>query len=57
MIRIALSELQQQLPETQFVRTHKSYVVNRKYVSEVRMNTIKIGDTELPIGRAFKGCG
>lgn len=54
LIRIALTELQQQLPEKQFIRTHKSYVVNRKYVSEVRATVVKVQDTEIPIGRTYQ---
>lgn len=55
LVRVPLSELLTQLPEKQFVRIHKSYVVNRKYVSEVRANVVKMVGKELPIGRAFQG--
>jgi DNA-binding LytR/AlgR family response regulator len=53
-VRVPLSELLQQLPEKQFVRIHKSYVINKKYVSELRATTIKVLNTELPIGRTFQ---
>lgn len=54
VVRIPISELQQQLSAQQFVRIHKSYLVNIKYVTEVRANSIFIQDQELPIGRAFQ---
>lgn len=54
VVRIPISELQQQLSAQQFVRIHKSYLVNIKYVTEVRANSIFIKEQELPIGRAFQ---
>jgi DNA-binding LytR/AlgR family response regulator len=54
VVRVPLSELQEQLPASQFIRTHKSYLVNVKHVSEVRSNVLIIAGTELPIGRAFQ---
>ncbi len=54
VVRISITELQQQLPAQQFLRIHKSYVVNLKHVSEVRANSIFIQDQELPVGRAFQ---
>ena len=35
VVRIPISELQQQLPTQQFVRIHKSYLINKKYITEV----------------------
>lgn len=54
VVRIPISELQLQLSSQQFVRIHKSYLVNKKYITEIRTNSILIKDLELPIGRAFQ---
>jgi DNA-binding LytR/AlgR family response regulator len=54
VVRIPLSELQQQLPATHFIRTHKSYLVNKKFVSEVRATHVVVNGNELPVGRAFQ---
>lgn len=54
VVRIPISELQQQLSAKQFVRIHKSYLVNKKHITEVRANSVFIQDFELPIGRAFQ---
>lgn len=54
VVRIPLSELQQQLPKTQFIRIHKSYIVNKKFVDEIRSSTIVIQKEELPIGRSYQ---
>lgn len=54
VVRIALSELQQQLPANQFIRIHKSYLVNKKHVTEIRTNTVLVGIHELPVGRTYQ---
>ncbi|MCE3227521.1 MAG: two-component hybrid sensor and regulator [Bacteroidetes bacterium] len=54
VVRVPLSELHQQLPSSQFVRTHKSYLVNKKHVTEIRASNLTVNGTELPIGRAFQ---
>jgi DNA-binding LytR/AlgR family response regulator len=54
VVRIPISELQQQLPTQQFVRIHKSYLINKKYITEVRTNSVIIQENELPIGRAYQ---
>ncbi|MBA3665631.1 MAG: response regulator transcription factor [Bacteroidetes bacterium] len=54
IIRMPLSELIEQLPSGQFIRIHKSYVVNKQHVSETSVNSIMIGDFVLPIGRTYK---
>jgi len=54
VVRIPLSELQEQLPGNQFIRIHKSYIINRKHVSEFKTDHILIDKKELPIGRAYR---
>ncbi len=54
VVRIPISELQQQLPSQQFVRIHKSYLINKEHITEVRTNSVIIQEYELPIGRAYQ---
>ena len=54
VIRTALSEFEEQLPRTKFIRIHKSCIVNKKQVTELRANTLVINHQELPIGRTYQ---
>jgi DNA-binding LytR/AlgR family response regulator len=54
VVRVPLSELQEQLPSKQFVRIHKSYLINKRHVTEVRSSGVMVSGTELPVGRAFQ---
>ena len=40
------------LPEQQFMRIHKSYVVNLKRIEYVEGNQVRIGDYDLPVSPA-----
>ncbi len=52
-IRKSLSEYVDELG-SQFLRIHKSYVINLRHVSKITSQFIKIGEHELPIGKAYK---
>jgi DNA-binding LytR/AlgR family response regulator len=54
VVRIPLSELQEQLPNNQFLRIHKSYIVNRKYVNHIKTNSVVLDNIELPVGRSYQ---
>ena len=54
VIRTTLAEMEEQLPSDNFIRIHKSYVVNKKHVTEVRANNVIIDQKELAIGRTFQ---
>jgi DNA-binding LytR/AlgR family response regulator len=42
------------IPETKFIRIHKSYIVSLKHLSYVEGNQIKVADEFLPIGLTYK---
>lgn len=54
VVRIPLSELQQQISSQQFVRIHKSFLVNVKFITEIRTNSVILQTKEFPIGRAYQ---
>ncbi|MBB4077596.1 DNA-binding LytR/AlgR family response regulator [Lewinella aquimaris] len=51
VLRASLSELLSQLPETEFVQTHRSYVVNLKSVTRYTKDSLHIGSDVIPISR------
>ena len=52
-LRNTVKEVVQKLPEKQFARIHKSYIVNMKKVDALSSTAVKIDETEIPVGRNF----
>ena len=52
ILRTTLSHLSTQLPE-QFIRIHKSYIVNRQYLTRITHVRAMVSDKVLPVGRAY----
>lgn len=48
-----LKLIEDQLPTHQFVRVHRSFVVNRLKISSYSKSNIQIGKTNIPIGRSY----
>ncbi|HET8865689.1 MAG TPA: LytTR family DNA-binding domain-containing protein, partial [Gracilimonas sp.] len=42
------------LPESRFVRIHRSYLVSLLHINFVEGNLVKIDDHKLPIGNSYK---
>ena len=42
------------LPQSQFVRVHKSYIVSISAIEKIERNRIIFGNTRIPIGDAYK---
>lgn len=50
-----LSSFEEQLPADAFVRIHKSYILNKKYVHYIEGNTISLKNKkQLPLGKNYK---
>lgn len=54
LIREKLSDFQLLLPPHSFVRVHRSFVVNRKYVSKLKKDKLWVSDIEIPISRKYQ---
>jgi len=56
LIRLSLNELMDILPQKNFLRVHRNYIVNREAISEFDFEeyTVHIENISLPIGRSFK---
>ncbi|MDL2307982.1 LytTR family DNA-binding domain-containing protein [Bacteroidales bacterium OttesenSCG-928-B11] len=50
----ALKNLELQLPEKQFIRIHKSYIVSVKYVEFIESNFVSVEGNKIPIGASYK---
>lgn len=49
-----LSELSEKhLPEC-FIRIHRSYIINKNYLSELESHQVKIGEIHLPMGKTYR---
>lgn len=50
-----LSSFEEQLPASQFIRIHKSYILNKKFVNYLEGNMIILkNQSQLPIGKNYK---
>lgn len=49
-----ISELLKKLPAQQFLRVHKSYIVNVAQIGQIEGNRIKIADKVVPISASYK---
>lgn len=54
LIAKSLSSIQQSLPDGQFVRIHKSYIVNMDYATFRDGNFLYVDGEPIPIGRGYK---
>lgn len=50
----SFKEIISNLPEADFIRVHKSYIVSIKKIGSIRNNRITIGEKIIPIGSTYK---
>ncbi|MFC2165260.1 LytR/AlgR family response regulator transcription factor [Acidobacteriota bacterium] len=54
MALMSLKDALKKLPADQFLRIHKSYIVNFRKIDVIETDQVKIGETNIPIGEAYK---
>jgi len=54
VIKERISHFIDQLPDTSFIRVHRSYIVNRDHITAFTQQDIEIGNIEIPIGGKYK---
>jgi len=54
MTRSTINDLTLQLPESDFTRVHRSYIVNNRKVEKFNKQAVFIGFTEIPIGNTYQ---
>jgi two-component system, LytTR family, response regulator len=52
--RMSMKALEDQLPPSKFLRTHKSYILAVAAISSIRKNSVFVGNTEFPVGDSYK---
>lgn len=50
----SMKEMEEKLPSSQFIRVHKSYIVEADRIEEIKGNKLKMAGKEIPIGRQYK---
>lgn len=50
----SISSVEAMLPEKEFIRTHRSYIVSSRHIKSFTSELIEIHDTEIPIGKLFR---
>jgi len=49
-----ISHLEEKLPDSLFVRTHRSFLVSVSHIKAFTAETVEVEDHEIPIGRTYK---
>lgn len=52
--RMSMKAMEEELPASQFIRVHKSFIVSREHITAVRKNSLFIGTMEIPVGDNYR---
>jgi len=53
-LSMAMGKLESQLPPKQFLRVHRSHLVNVEHVSVCTDSGVELGEYEIPVSRAYR---
>ncbi len=53
IVYLTIKGIIEHLPETLFIKVHKSFIVNRQKISSIEGNIIRIGKIEIPISQNY----
>ncbi len=53
VVKHTISTIEKELPENDFLRIHRSFIISLKHIKGFTANTIDLGLKEIPIGRNF----
>jgi len=52
--RIGMKAIEDELPPSQFIRIHKSYIISKQHITAVRKNSVFLDATELPVSDNYR---
>jgi DNA-binding LytR/AlgR family response regulator len=52
--RMSMKSLEEELPQSQFIRIHKSYIVSKDFITSIKKNSLLVGSMELPVSDNYK---
>lgn len=52
--RMTMKAIEEQLPTSQFIRIHKSYIVSISFITAIRKNSVFIEQLELPVSETYQ---
>ena len=54
MVHMTMTFLEEMLPMENFLRIHRSFLVNKNFVTAVGKRGISIGEVQLPVGGSYR---
>lgn len=54
LLNSSLKAVEDRFPPAQFVRTHRSYIVNLEAIQAIEESDILVGNTRIPIGKTYR---
>ncbi len=54
LVSETMTSIEKRLPETLFIRTHKSYIVSIKNIAMIYLHDVKVGGKSIPVGNIYK---
>ena len=54
LVRYSMKGIEELLPQSRFIRIHKSYIINIACITAIRKNSIFLNDFELPVSEQYK---
>jgi len=52
--RMSMKSIEEELPASQFLRIHKSFIISKQHVTAVRKNSVFLGAMEIPVSDNYR---
>ena len=54
IVHMTMKYLTELLPNNQFARVHRSYIISLRYMNAIGKNQIHVNEIEIPIGESYR---